>query len=400
MSDNQMPHGTGAARSPRLGEPHQSAQPQSRPSSAKKAAAKPPAARAVRKTQLMPNRPIPKMGIPALLYKFNVAIGKPQWVPRLSRKETAAHEHQDLLDYRDRLQVAIRNNIQQRTFTATTTSVKGGAAKTTVSCYVASMLGETARRTVTLIDSNPDWGTAYKLLGVSREATHTVREVRDALLRHELQTHDEFVGQLGSTQHGVSLIASDALNQREDRYDYETAKLVTTNAQRNSIFVINDTGTGIAGDSMQATLELSDVMIVPTRTTDDTLTGAGVTIGRYRDWGHGNLTRHSVVVVNGLKPGDQAENYREKLGLAPDHVLVGIPYEERVHDNAVVDLRMNGLHSVIAYLELVYVVTSVAMHVQTNGYDSNPLSFEQGRLVSIPSGRTPVLPYVHPQDKE
>lgn len=342
----------------------------------------------------MPDRPIPAMGWPAIRYGFYRAIGRPTWVPKLSQREIAAQRQQDLVDYRFALEEAIKRIVQRRTFTATVTHVKGGVAKTTTSSNMSSMLGETARRTVTQIDSNPMWGTSFRLLGVPREETLTVRQVRDMLNRGELETHKQFIGALGSTRHGVCLVASDAVSQREDHYDFDTAKQVIQCGQRHSVFVVNDTGNDIAGGAMQATLELSDVMVVPSIITGDSIEGARVTFDNYKSWGHTKLVRHSVMVVSGLESGDSAENYRQQLGLGPDHILVGIPYEDRLKNNEVIDLSKNDIVTQIAYLELVFVVTSVARHVQDYGYEGDPLKFEQGQLVPIPSGRRPVLPYV------
>lgn len=308
------------------------------------------------------------------------------------REALRVQRHEDILEYRRLLIEKLKLAAQRRSFTTTVSHVKGGVGKTTTTCYFGSTLGYRTTRITTIIDNNEDWGTTGRLLGISRDETLTVRTAHAR--KDELTGFRSFSGQLGSTKHSVQLVTSDALTERSDHYDYDTASEVIEIAQENSIFVVNDTGNHISGEAMRAILDKTRVLIVPTITTGSSLEGATVTMENYRDWGYSELVDHAIVVVSGLHPGEIAENYRERLQLSDKQILIGTPYDQRIHDDVVIDLDQTPLLTQIAYLELALVTVLVEKHVDLNSYKSEPLKVTQGQLVALPSGRLPQLPYI------
>lgn len=306
---------------------------------------------------------------------------------RLDQEQSDRDEYQLLLEEKN-----VQVN-QKRKQTDTVANVKGGAGKSPVACNYATVKGSVTGRVTTVIDNNPNWGTAAMLLGVDPSETVTVRMMNEAILADKVTSFDEFSAPLGWNRFHVQLVASDALARRES-YGYNVAKNVIKTGKTNSIFVVVDTGNEISDSAMRATLELSDLLIVPTLTTHAKLEGAVHTMENFRNWGHEALVRHSIVVVCGLRPGDSAENYRKELGLGDDHVLMGIPFDDRIHNDMVVDLRKMPQETYIAFLELVLACSQVGKYVETHGADSPPLQLKQGQMVPLSSGRTPVLSYV------
>ena len=330
----------------------------------------------------------------ALLPSFRAAEQQ-----RLAQIENDRLRHLELLEsdrveYHNSLRKAIWREGQRQTFTTTVSQVKGGVGKTTTTCNLGSTLGSASTRTTTIIDNNEMWGTSGRLLGIPENATLTVRTTHSKNSRGEFTDFRAFSGQLGSTVHSVQLVAADAVAQRDDLYGYETAKEVIELVQHNSIFVVNDTGNHIGGNAMKAALEKTDVLVVPTITTGNSLEGAKVTMQNYQDWGYSDLVKHAIVVVSGLQPGESAEDYREVLGLPEQQILLGVPYDDRIHRDVVIDIEQTPLFTAIAYEELALATIAVHKHITQHGWESAPLSLVQGKLVKLSSGRTPTLPYI------
>lgn len=317
---------------------------------------------------------------------------------RREQAQLAQQKIDDVNEYAKLLVDEIRRVNQQRTSTVTVSQVRGGVTKTTTSVYVASVLAEIAHRIVTLIDNNEMWGTPGRVLGIPAEGTVTVRGISDQVDSGSVNDFRTFSGKLGSTKHGVQLVASDAMVQENNLYGYDTSKRVITIAQGNSVFVVNDTGNNIAGAAMRAALELTDVLLVPTITSGNSLAGAVITMNNYNSWGHADKVKHSIVIVSGLRPGETAEDYRSKLELSDEHILLGTPYDQRLYDDEVVDLEVTERYTQIAYLEIVLALSQIARYVQDHGYSGKPIQIKQGQLVKLPSGRIPILPYTRKGD--
>ncbi|MEO5691005.1 MAG: hypothetical protein ABIQ64_02360 [Candidatus Saccharimonadales bacterium] len=302
-------------------------------------------------------------------------------------------EQADRDEYQEELEKEIVSVNQNTKWTSTTSNVKGGVGKTPITANSATVLASVTSRVVTVVDNNPNWGTTAMLLGIDPSATISVRTMAAQLKEGGVNNFTDFSAPLGSTRDGVQLIASDALARR-DSYGYEVAKSVITAGKVNSIFVEVDTGNEISDSAMRATLELSDVLVVPCLPTHAKLEGAVHTMENYREWGHDRLVRHAVVVVTALPRGDYAENYRDRLRLDDKQVIIGIPFDDDIHNDRIIDRRRYPQETYISLLELVLAKSRVAKHVRLHPESDEPIPCVQGQMVRLKSGRTPVLSYV------
>lgn len=347
---------------------------------------------------------LPDRGWPKFRYGFNKLFRRADRVPKinaaqraeLNRRADEAHAVQvqgDLDEYEQLLKDAILRTNQARRWSSVIANVKGGASKSPTSAILSIFIGWVTRRQTTAIDNNPFEGTLWKWLGIDRQETVTVRQLNERVHDGMVTEFIDFSAPLGSNAYNVQLVASDRVAKKES-YDHDTAKTVIEKTKKNSIFTINDTSNAIGDGTVEAALEASDVLIVPALDKDDKLEGVRTTLDSFSEWGHSQIVKHAIVLVNGMKEGACAEDYRVTLNLEAETTLVGIPFVPSLHIYRAInpdDMTQEGR---IASLELTYIVSSVARHVQEKGFDSEPLKFQQGKLVRLSSGRLPALSYV------
>lgn len=334
----------------------------------------------------------------------------------------------DVLLYRNLLIQELWQETQRIVATITVSQSKGGVGKSPTTVYISTSLAERSRRSVTCIDNNEDRGTTARELGIDPSKTMTVRQLRDLHQEGVIDTVRDFNEQLGASHHGVAVLASDAPQLRTSLYTYDQSYECVALGQDYSVFVVNDTGNHTQGDAMQAALQLTDVLVVPTipgswKSTDG-FTGA---MRDYANWGHPGLAKHSIAVVTGLPRGQFADDFRKDLELSNGHTLMGVPWDARIDRGDPADLAKTALFTEIAYLEITLAAIKIRRHtmsvveklpridmqndspedivekkkVLNDTYEENQkrlidlprLDLRQGHLVPLPDGRTPVLPY-------
>lgn len=368
----------------------------------------------------------PTMGLAKYRYGYNVLRKKGHIVPALSRKQVellssdyelarqmmrdeinAAHaealvEHNawqsaqaqaDLDEYEQLLIDHIRRYNQSRRWCAVIANVKGGASKSPTSAILANCIGWVTRRLTTAIDNNPYEGTLWKWLDIDRQETVTVRQMNERILDGNVREFIDFSAPLGSNPYNVQLVVSDRVAQKQS-YDHDIAKTVIVTTKNNSIFTVNDTSNDIGAGAVEAALEESDVLVVPALNKDDKLEGVRATMDNLSDWGHKAIVKHAVVLVNGLHPGESAEDYRDVLMLDQETILIGIPYDPWLNVFQPILPEKLQQQTRIACLEYTLIVSRVARHVQEQGHASPTMQFKQGELVKLSSGRKPILSYV------
>lgn len=346
----------------------------------------------------------PDRGIPRFLFWLWVHKMLPESrFPEINAAQEAelkweAHEAEgaqiqsDLDEYEELLIAAIRRVNQGRRWCSTIANVKGGASKSPSTAILANFIGWVTRRLTTAIDNNPYEGTLWKWLDIDRQETVTVRQMNERILGGDVRQFIDFSAPLGSNPYNVQLVVSDRVAQKES-YDHDIAKTVIVTTKNNSIFTVNDTSNDIGAGAVEAALEESDVLVVPALNKDDKLEGVKATMENLSQWGHSKIVNHAVVLINGLHPGETAENYREELMLDEDTILIGIPFDQRLYVFQPIHPTELAQQTRIACLEYTLVVSRVARHTQEDTFSSEPLQFKQGELVKLPSGRTPVLSY-------
>lgn len=349
---------------------------------------------------------IPDRGWPKFLYSLNKLFNRADRVPkinaaqqadleRIAQEAEAAQIQADLDEYEHLLTYIIRRYNQARRWCTVIANVKGGASKSPSTAILAIFTGWVTRRLTTAIDNNPYEGTLWKWLDIDREETMTVRQMNERILDGRVSEFIDFSAPLGSNPYNVQLVVSDRVAQKQS-YDHDIAKTVIVKTKNNSIFTVNDTSNDIGAGAVEAALEESDVLVVPALNKDDKLEGVRATMDNLSQWGNAGIIKHAVVLINGLHPGESAEDYREFLMLDQDTILIGIPFDAELDVFQPIIPEKLAQQTRIACLEYVLIVSRVARHTQENGFDSLPLQFKQGELATLANGRKPVLSYVQP----
>lgn len=346
---------------------------------------------------------LPDRGWPRFLYAIYRLLSIEK-VPAISAAQQAelkrnADEEQrrrvqaDLDEYEQQLIVAAQRSNQRRRWCVVVSDVKGGSSKSPTAAIIANFIGWATKRLTTAVDNNPYEGTLSKWVGIDRDDTVSIRQMNDRIHEGRIGEFVDFSVPLGSNPYNVQLVVSDSVVQKQS-YDQDTAKSVISTAKQNSIFVVNDTGNGIGEGAVEAALEESDVLVVPALNKDDKLEGVRNTLDSFTEWGHTDIARHAIVLINGLHPGQSAEDYREMLMLDSDTILIGIPFDPWLDVYQPVIPEKLQQQTRIACLELVLIVSLVARYTQNQGRGVRPKRFPQGRLVKLSSGRVPELGYV------
>ena len=304
----------------------------------------------------------------------------------------------DLHDYLHQLGEHIRMYSNCR-MSATVANMKGGVGKTPLSAYMASTLADYSRRGVIVIDHNEMRGTTAVQLGLGDVPGMTVRQAFAAIQRQELNNAGDYLSKLPTTKHGVAVLSSDSVVGHEELYLEETSDLNIKTARRHIQFAVNDTGNYIQGSAMRGVLNNTNVLLVPTLPNAISTTCARETITNLRKWNYDGLVDRAIVVVIGIPDGATLESYRDQLGINKSALLFAVPHDERGRSCAPVDLDVTDFYVRIAYNEITLASLLVA-HAADRPETAKRLSdLRTGKLVELPSGRTPVLPWIDGSDR-
>ena len=98
-------------------------------------------------------------------------------------------------------------------------------------------------------------------------------------------------------------------------------------------------------------------------------------------------------------PGRTLEDYRKAMDLPESQLLFAVPDDERGRMNDPVNLKLTDFYVSLAYREIALAALLVA-HAPDHAGSAKRLSeLRTGKLVELPSGRTPVLPWIDGSDR-
>ena len=310
------------------------------------------------------------------------------------KHEQSQQADRDVREYFDLLGTRIRELTTNCRPSFTASHFKGGVGKTPFICNAASELQVSSGRMVVVIDHNQMWGTTARQLGLKDAPSMTTREAFGLSQDGGLQNAGDFSSRLATSKCGVGLLASDRVVNRNEPYGYETAAGNIQQTRNHTQVVFNDTGNDGASPAMAGVLENTTVLAVTVSPDEDGIDIARSLYECYTNWGHDELVRNAVTVIMGVKPGEELERYRAKLGLDDQAILLGIPYDQRAVDRLPTDLDETDIYVRIAYRETVVAALMVQHAVNgRDGFDEAIRTIRSGHLVALPSGRTPVLPW-------
>ena len=309
------------------------------------------------------------------------------------QKQAEIDEEEDIRLYFDRLRGAIRGFSNTRT-SFTVLHPKGGIGKTPTICYVASVLGEISRRPIVLFEHHQMQGTAGDQLGLTGTVSLHSRKAAELFAAGMLNDSGSFTGDLPITKHGVMVVTSEEVVEEGELYGEEVSATNIQFARKHAQFIANDTDNAIQIPATKGVLLNTDVIIFPTSTDEVTLRMTRKLRENLTHWGYGDLVARSITVLSGIEPGDQLEDYREKLGLSETDVLLTVPFDTRIFKRMPIDLDETDFYVQIAYREIALAML-YASHAKSNpGFAEKLRMIRTGHLVDLPSGRTPVLPWI------
>ena len=178
-------------------------------------------------------------------------------------------------------------------------SRKGGVGKTTITSLLGMALADARDDRVIAVDANPDRGTLADRVG--RANGRTVRDL--------VRAHDDVTG-YGDVSSIVArdvtrldVLASDSDPRVSEAFSDEDYRRVADVAAHYYSIVLTDTGTGIVHSVMEATLELSDALVVVAGLSVDEARLASETLTWLETNGYADRVRNAVVVLNNARPG-------------------------------------------------------------------------------------------------
>ena len=309
------------------------------------------------------------------------------------QKQAEIDEVEDIRLYFDRLRGAIRGFSNTRT-SFTVLHPKGGIGKTPTICYVASTLGEISRRPIVLFEHHQMQGTAGDQLGLAGTVSLHSRQAAEMFEAGQLNDSGSFTGNLSITKHGVMVVTSEDVVEEGELYGEEVSATNIQYARKHAQFIANDTDNAIQIPATRGVLRNTDVIIFPTSVDEVTLRMTRKLRENLIHWGYKDLVNRSITVLSGIEQGDKLEDYREKLGLSETDLLLAVPFDMRIFKRMPVDLDETDLYVQIAYREISLAML-YASHAKTNAnFAENLKKIRTGHLVELPSGRTPVLPWI------
>ncbi len=216
-------------------------------------------------------------------------------------------------------------------------SRKGGVGKTTITTLLGMALADAREDRVIAVDANPDRGTLAERIGGASGKT-----VRDLVrMRGEVVGFNDLSSVVARDETRLDVVASDsdprvseALNDR----DYHDVAAVA--AHYYSI-VLTDTGTGIVHSVMEATLELSDQMVIVAGLSVDEARLAAETLTWLETNGYAEQVRSAVVVLNTSRPGTALVRAEELEAHFRSRVrtVVRMPYDPHIAAGSAVNFK-------------------------------------------------------------
>lgn len=268
-----------------------------------------------------PSKAIPTMGLPAALYWLLRRVGRPDIVPRLSKKElriTKARSEEEQAVAQEAANDQFLHDVFNPTRKIVDGSLlvwtsfrgviavlcqKGGAAKSVTAAILAAIIAMYTRgANVLLLAATQNPGSSTMKAGVSREETITLLELEELLLeltenRTKRANPNDVRDKIRRNQYGVYVIAQSML---PDDFDGDRYRWILEQLREIFDIIVQDTGNvvGRVGSVEYEAARQADHLIFTAWTgMPDSPTLMGETMDTYASLNHrGKLTRCSVVI--------------------------------------------------------------------------------------------------------
>ncbi|GAA3901084.1 hypothetical protein GCM10022382_05070 [Microbacterium invictum] len=216
-------------------------------------------------------------------------------------------------------------------------SRKGGVGKTTVTTLLGMALADARDDRVIAVDANPDRGTLAERIGGTSGKT-----VRDLVrMRGEVVGFNDLSAVVARDETRLDVVASDSDPRVSEAFNDRDYHDVAAIAAHYYSVVLTDTGTGIVHSVMEATLELSDQMVIVAGLSVDEARLAAETLTWLETNGFAEQVRGAVVVLNTSRPGtalvraDELEaHFRSRV-----RTVVRMPYDAHIAAGSAINFK-------------------------------------------------------------
>lgn len=332
---------------------------------------------------------IPKMGMPAFLYKLNKLFNPDAKVPNPNKKERQLWDAeveairlqeqaaQAVQDRKDSIAYMRDQSDAMPHATVAFLAVKGAGGTTTTMVNTTSILADITRTTVYGVDFNPASGSAGGRLGKDYDDTISVREFGKLL--DEKDRGDNAVlsrqtvnASLRPTRYGVRvLIADDYTLETTEQFGTKTREMLDTLVP-NCDYLCIDTANDITTAPMIAVLGRADVLVftanVGVRDSLRLLYNSMEKVRQLEKAGKlpAGKAANSVVVITGIPDGKTIEDYSDYVNqvnlkheviraITPDEFegkMLGVPFDDFISSDGEVDLEALQPETYKAYLDV------------------------------------------------
>ena len=253
-----------------------------------------------------PGVPVPTIG-PVAKARFWLWeqgwYGRDFVVPPLSKKEHRIYQYK--LAETELLVEDLKSLISNLHPVLTILNSKGGAGKTPLACYVATVLDWAIELLVVLMDVNQFDGTAASLMGVSRRKTKSLRYVADHL--SEFRNYQALTTQLGRSMEPGNRVHIVASSPGSMDFELKEVVMVEHVLGQSAKAIVNDGGNGNSDKlpaNMGAVIAATDLLYAALAGDDQSIERVISTMANVGGDGFIDKVRRSFIVVSATKPQD------------------------------------------------------------------------------------------------
>ena len=230
-------------------------------------------------------------------------------------------------------------------------SLKGGVGKTTTTVGLGATLASLRGDRVIAVDANPDRGTLSDKLRL--ETAATVRDLLDE--QYQIQRYTDVRAYTTQAASRLEVLASDRDPTVSVAFSEQDYCDVCQVLEHYYSICLTDCGTGLLHSAMTGVLRLTDQIVLVSSPSVDGARSASATLDWLQAHGHGDLVRHSVVVLSVIRPRSRSGvdlNRLEQHFAARCRAVVRVPYDEHLDEGAEVELSQLNQATADAYLML------------------------------------------------
>ncbi|UXA20530.1 MinD/ParA family protein [Mycobacterium sp. SMC-4] len=239
-------------------------------------------------------------------------------------------------------------------------SQKGGVGKTTVTATLGATFASLRGDRVIAVDANPDRGTLSQKVPVETPATirHLLRDAEGIGAYSDVR---QYTSQGDSRLEVLASESDPSVSEAFSAQDYSRA--VELLEQYYSV-VLTDCGTGMVHSVMSAVLERADVLLVVSSGSVDGARSASSTLDWLDAHGHEDMVRHSIAVINGVRPRSARGGGKVDIKKVVDHFarrcrsVCVVPFDPHLEEGAEISLDRLRPGTRAALLELAAAVAA------------------------------------------